>query len=102
MCLIAAATIPRGGVITVTINDADGQTEILVHSKGSHLRLADHVPALMAGRPTTDNVDAHGVQAFYTGLIARECAMDIQAQIASDFIEVSARTAVACAAEAAE
>ena len=102
MCLIAAATIPRGGVITVTINDADGQTEILVHSKGSHLRLADHVPALMAGQPTTDNVDAHGVQAFYTGLIARECAMDIQAQIASDFIEVSARTAVACAAEAAE
>ena len=102
MCLIAAATIPRGGVITVTINDADGQTEILVHSKGSHLRLADHVPALMAGRPTTENVDAHGVQAFYTGLIARECAMDIQAQIASDFIEVSAKTIAACAAEAAE
>ena len=102
MCLIAAATIPRGGVITVTINDADGHTEILVHTKGSHLRLADHVPALMAGAPSMDNVDAHGVQAFYTGLIARECAMDIHAQIASDFIEVSAKSIAACAAQAAE
>jgi histidine phosphotransferase ChpT len=102
MCLIAAATIPRGGVITVTINDADGHTEILVHTKGSHLRLADHVPALIAGEPATDNVDAHGVQAFYTGLIARECAMDIKAQIASDFIEVSARSIAVSSAQAAE
>ena len=86
----------------MTINDADGHTEILVHTKGSHLRLADHVPALMAGEPSMDHVDAHGVQAFYTGLIARECAMDIHAQIASDFIEVSAKSIAARAAQAAE
>ncbi len=102
MCLISAATIPRGGVITVTITDADGQTNISVHSQGSHLRLADHVPALIAGKPTSDNVDAHGVQAFYTGLIARECGMDISAQITPEFIEISSRTNQPCSAQAAE
>jgi len=102
MCLIAAATIPRGGVITVSITDVEGQTQMSVNTKGSHLRLADHVPALMAGEPKTEHVDAHGVQAFYTGLIARECSMDINAQITPDFIEISARSGAACAAQAAE
>jgi histidine phosphotransferase ChpT len=102
MCLIAAATIPRGGVITVTITDVDGHTDLSVHTKGPHLRLADHVPALMAGEPRTDHVDAHGVQAFYTGLIARECGMDINAQITQEFIEISSRSTQACAAQAAE
>ena len=102
MCLIAAATIPRGGVITVTMADADGHTELSVKTKGSHLRLADHVPSLIAGEPRTDHVDAHGVQAFYTGLIARECAMDINAVVLPECIEISSRTIAGRAQEAAE
>ncbi len=102
MCLIAAATIPRGGVITVTISDADGNTELAVNTKGPHLRLADHVPALIAGEPRTDHVDAHGVQAFYTGLIARECSMDIHVAVLPDCIEISSRTLAGCAQVAAE
>jgi histidine phosphotransferase ChpT len=102
MCLIAAATIPRGGVITVSIADEDGRTEMSVTTKGSHLRLADHVPALMAGEPRTEHVDAHGVQAFYTGLIARECSMDIEARITPEVIVISSRSLAASDAQAAE
>jgi histidine phosphotransferase ChpT len=102
MCLIAAATIPRGGVITVSIADADGHTEMSVNTKGPHLRLADHVPALMAGEPHIEHVDAHGVQAFYTGLIARESDMDVSAQVTPEFIEISARSRGGVAAGAVE
>jgi histidine phosphotransferase ChpT len=102
MCLIAAATIPRGGVITVSIADEDGRTEMSVTTKGSHLRLADHVPALMAGEPRTEHVDAHGVQAFYTGLIARECSMHIEARITPEVIVISSRSLAASDAQAAE
>jgi len=102
MCLIAAATIPRGGMITVSIADADGHTEMSVNTKGPHLRLADHVPALMAGEPRIEHVDAHGVQAFYTGLIARESDMDVIAQVTPEFIEISARSLGGVAAGAVE
>jgi len=102
LCMIASATIPRGGVITVTMSDSDGYTDICVTTKGSHLRLADSVPTLLAGEPKTGHVDAHGIQAFYAGLIARECAMDVNVDIAQDLITISARSNAAFAAQAAE
>jgi histidine phosphotransferase ChpT len=102
MCLIAAATIPRGGVIAVSMSDADGHTELSVNTRGPHLRLADHVTSLVAGEPRTDHVDAHGVQAFYTGLIARECAMDIHVAVLPDCIEISSRSLEGRAQAAAE
>ena len=102
MCLIAAATIPRGGVIAVTMSDTDGHTVLSVNTRGPHLRLADHVTALVAGEPRTEHVDAHGVQAFYTGLIARECGMDIKVTIMTDCIEISSRTMIGHEQVAAE
>jgi histidine phosphotransferase ChpT len=35
------------------------------------------VPALLAGKPETGSVDAHGIQAYYTGLVARACGMQL-------------------------
>ena len=102
LCMIASATIPRGGVITVNISDTDGYTDVSVTTKGSHLRLADSVPTLLAGEPKTGHVDAHGIQAFYAGLIARECAMDVNVDVAQDLITISARSNAAFAAQAAE
>jgi histidine phosphotransferase ChpT len=76
MCLIAAATIPRGGVLTVTIvGEGD---ELRVESRGPNVRLAAHVPALIDGKPEGGSVDAHGIQAYYTGLVARECALALE------------------------
>ncbi len=102
LCMIASATIPRGGVITVSMSDSDGYTDISVSTKGSHLRLADSVPTLLAGEPKTGHVDAHGIQAFYAGLIARECAMDVNVDVTQELIVISARSNAAFAAQAAE
>ncbi len=40
------------------------------------------VPSLLAGRPDDGNVDAHGIQAFYTGLVARAAEnMDVNVDV---------------------
>ncbi len=82
LCLIAHAAIPRGGVIEVNITGEGDNVAIKLEAKGTNARVAHGVASLVAGKPEGESVDAHGIQAFYTGLIARACNMvlDIDAQ----------------------
>lgn len=95
LCLIAAAAIPRGGVINVTITGADDTTAIKVTASGTNSRLAHAVPALLAGKPESDNVDAHGIQAFYTGLVARACGMNLAVEAGPEGVVINATPAAA-------
>jgi histidine phosphotransferase ChpT len=101
LCLIAGAAIPRGGVISVTITGGEIETTIEVGATGSHVRMAQTVPGLIAGTPENDAVDAHGIQAFYTGLVARECGMDISVAVEPDNVRICARPPATEVAEAA-
>ena len=91
LCLIAIAAIPRGGVINVTIAGAGDETTIRVSATGTNARLAHAVPALLAGTPESDNVDAHGIQAFYTGLVARACGMALDVNVSPEGVVISAK-----------
>ena len=99
MCLIAAAAIPRGGVITVTIEDEGAKMS--VEAKGTNARLAAHVPALVDGKPEGGSVDAHGIQAYYTGLVARDSGLAIALSTAPDCVSLAAATAEQAQAPAA-
>lgn len=90
LCLIAGACIPRGGVITVTITGVDDTAAIKVDAQGTNARLASHVPSLLAGVPENSSVDAHGIQAFYTGLVAREAKMDLKVTATPEGVVVEA------------
>ncbi len=90
LCLIAAAAIPRGGVITVAITGAEATTAIKVSAIGANSRLAHAVPSLLAGQPEADSVDAHGIQAFYTGLVARSCGIDLGVETSSEGVIINA------------
>lgn len=90
LCLIAAASIPRGGVITISVTGQDDNTAINVTSKGTKFHLAHGVAALLDGKPETDSVDAHGIQAYYTGLVARACGMNISVEMTGDGVSLSA------------
>lgn len=97
MCLIAAAAIPRGGVIAVTIHD-DG-AELTVEAKGVNARVAAHVPGLLAGAPEAGSVDAHGIQAYYTGLVARDSGLALDLKSGPDHVRLSARAKPAAPAQ---
>ena len=69
LCLIALAVIPRGGVITVNLTGEGETLEAQVEANGANARLAHGIAALIAGEPESGSVDAHSIQAYYTGLV---------------------------------
>jgi len=95
LCLIAAAAIPRGGVITVAAGGVEEAVRIAVSARGQNAKLASHVPHLLAGTPDQNSVDAHGIQAFYTGLVAKAANMSLNIAMASDLVTIEAAPAPA-------
>ncbi len=89
LCLIAAMAIPRGGTIKVRVEGADATTRIEIEAKGTNVRLASHVPQLLAGTPE-DPVEAHGIQAYYTGLVARAAKLTLAVTASSDMVRIEA------------
>ncbi|HEV2574071.1 histidine phosphotransferase ChpT [Methylocella sp. CPCC 101449] len=98
LCLIASACIPRGGLLRVVISGENDTTNVALEASGPNLRLANGVPALLAGEPETGNIDAHGIQAYYTGLVARACDMNVEIAVTPEKVSIDARPATMAAA----
>jgi len=94
LCLIAAAAIPRGGVIKVAIGGSEEKPRIVVEAAGPNARLASHVPQLLAGAPGVA-VDAQGIQAYYTGLVAKAAGLALAQSTSGDSIRLEAAPAAA-------
>lgn len=77
LCQIAAAAIPRGGEVEAKIEGSGADITLSARSTGKYFRLSQTVPAMLAGRPETGVVDAHGIQSYYAGLVARASGMEI-------------------------
>ncbi|GAC1336153.1 MAG: histidine phosphotransferase family protein [Beijerinckiaceae bacterium] len=101
LCLIAAAAIPRGGLIRVTVTGEGEGTAIVVEASGTNARVAGHVPSLLTGAPESGSVDAHGIQAYYTGLVARACRMNVALTTAAESVRIAAEPAGAASTPAA-
>ncbi len=81
MLAIAGQAIPRGGSLTV---DPIGSGEAMgfkVTAAGVNAKVPPAVPLLLGGE-TTEGLDAHRIQPFYAGLLARACG--VKAAIAMD------------------
>ena len=91
MVLIAAQTIPRGGMISI---DPIGEGEAMsfkVKASGTNAKLRQAVPALLKGEAGDHAVDAHAIQPFYTGLLARNCGLTAGIAAEGEAIVVSAQ-----------
>jgi histidine phosphotransferase ChpT len=71
----------------------------VLKSKGLNARIPPHAEGLLAGAPESGTVDAHGIQAFYAGMIARAAGMQVTMSIEGD--EVTTRAVLAAPAESA-
>ncbi len=107
MILVAAHSIPRGGIVAV---EGDGPPEAMtfkISARGLNARIPHAVPALLAGFPDRGVVDAHAIQPFYTGLLGRAGGLAVSIEADGDAIVVAARamtapaSAVPAAADAA-
>ena len=78
LVLLAGQSIPRGGTITVTLDGMDQDMTIEVRATGTNAKLNSHWAHLLACEPESA-VDAHAIQAYYAGLVAREAHLALTA-----------------------
>lgn len=97
LVLVAATTIPRGGVIAVTAEGQDDATAFRLVTDGPHARVPANVLQLLSGQAPENRVDAHVIQPFYAGLVARAANMTvtIEAEIEGQRIVTIAKPAAA-------
>jgi histidine phosphotransferase ChpT len=91
MLVIATQTIPRGGTLTV---ESTGEGETMgfrITAAGLNARIPKAVPGLLEGNPENGIVDAHAVQPFYTGLLARACGVAVDLAAEGETIIVATR-----------
>jgi histidine phosphotransferase ChpT len=91
MVLIGAATIPRGGTLTIDpIREGEGAPGFRITATGLNARLMPNTVELLAGSPA-QTVDAHGIQPLYTGILARDCGLTLSAASEGEAVVLTAR-----------
>jgi len=77
MLLIANQAIPRGGNISADPLGNGESAGFKVIAEGTNARIPPGVPPLLMGNGVTETIDAHRIQPYYTGLLARECGVTL-------------------------
>lgn len=95
LLVTAMSAIPRGGAIDVAVTGVAGMGDaptvaFTLKAKGLNARIPPHAESLLAGSPESGTVDAHGVQTFYAGLVARAAGMSVSLSIDHDEVTIRA------------
>jgi histidine phosphotransferase ChpT len=99
LCLIADASIPRGGDISISAKGEDDDMSFHVQAKGVNARVTPGVANLLSGEPEDGSVDARAIQAYYAGLVARSCGLEVSLALAGDIVTIEAKPIAAEASE---
>ena len=91
LLMIATQIIPRGGTLTVEpVGEGDGMG-FRIMAAGLNARTPQALAALLEGRTESGAMDAHAIQPFYTGLLAKACGMELSLAPDGDAVVVTAR-----------
>jgi histidine phosphotransferase ChpT len=92
LIMIAINAVPRGGSVAVTVSGDAERCEFVLRSKGLNARIPPQAEALIAGSPEGGTVDAHGIQPFYAGMVARAAGMRVTFGLEGDEVTIRAAT----------
>ncbi|NVO16137.1 MAG: histidine phosphotransferase [Rhodoplanes sp.] len=95
LLLLAGQTIPRGGTLTI---DPVGEGDTMgfrIETRGLNARVPQQLPPLVAGTPADSAIDAHAVQPYYAGLLARACGLAVTFAAEGEAIVIAAAAAPA-------
>ena len=90
MLVVAGQAIPRGGTLVLDPVGTGETTSFRVTAAGLNARVPQAVPGLLAGGSTGDTIDAHAIQPYYTGLLARACGLTATIAAEGETIVVAA------------
>ena len=91
MLLIAGQTIPRGGMLTI---DPVGSGETIgfrVTAAGTNAKISPTVPPLLTGEMGAEALDAHRIQPFYAGMLAKACGLTASIAMEGETVVVAAQ-----------
>ena len=95
MCLVAAGSVPRGGVVTVEIS-GEGEEDammIRVEAKGSNAKLSHGAADILTGNSSAETIDGRSIQLYFTTLLARECQVTLDAATSPEAVVLTATPA---------
>ena len=90
LILVANASIPRGGKLSVKLEDTETEPRFTLTTSGPMLRVPPKFLELHSGHQPEDPIDAHSVQPYYTLLLARESGMTITIHATAEEIVLTA------------
>ena len=61
-----------------------------IAASGLNARIPQGVTALLQGTSENGSIDAHAIQPFYAGLLARACGLDVSLKAEGEVIVVAA------------
>jgi histidine phosphotransferase ChpT len=104
LVVIANASVPRGREVRVDIAKLDPEPSFTIQAIGTPLRVPAKFRAMLSGEALAEPVDAHGVQPYYTLLLAQELGLTVTLTLTEDTANfaVSKTQAVEAEPEAAE
>jgi histidine phosphotransferase ChpT len=83
LVVVANASVPRGREVRVDITQLSPEPKFTLQAIGTPLRVPAKFRALLSGE-MTEPVDAHGVQPFYTLLLAQELGLSVTLDLTDD------------------
>lgn len=91
MLIIAGQTVPRGGTIEVSPIGEGQNIGFRLVASGPNSRIPEAIPTLLEGASENGSVDAHAIQPFYAGLLARACGLKVELKADGEAIVISTR-----------
>lgn len=90
MLVIAGQAIPRGGALTVDPIGSGDTMGFKVSAAGISAKVPPAVPGLLSGE-SIEGLDAHRIQPFYAGLLARACGVKATVAVEGEKVEITAQ-----------
>ncbi len=90
LAICAAETLPRGGVLHMSVEQVGADMLITIQSKGQGARLAEGVSDAM-GKVSPDRLDPRTVQAFFTSQICSSFGSGLKFDESADSVTFSSR-----------
>jgi histidine phosphotransferase ChpT len=91
MLIIAGQTVPRGGTIEVSPIGEGQNIGFRLVASGPNSRIPEAIPTLLEGASENGSIDAHAIQPFYAGLLARACGLKVELKADGEAIVISTR-----------
>ena len=91
LLIVASQTIPRGGTLTVDPIGEGDSMGFRITAAGLNARIPQALTGLLEGRSESGTVDAHAIQPFYAGMLAKACGLTVSLAFEGEAVVVSSR-----------